>query len=407
MAKVEYSLSRRLLNSNDNQSSRPIVNLSIAAIAICLIIITVALAITTGYRHVIEQKVIGMGSHIRISNYDMNYTFDPKLFDKNQPFLQEIKSNPDIASVQYYSSKVGIIKTTDQVEGVVFKGIDSTFSWEHFQSNMVAGNALDLSDTVPSSGVIISSSMANKLQIKMGDNVYAYFVQDPPMQRKFVVEGMYETGLPEYDEKFVFADLRHIQKISGCDSNMVGGIEILINDYDKIDEVGEYVNDRIGYQLKAETIKQIYPAIFQWTSLFDTNAAVLLTITVLICIVSLISTFFIIILEQTPTIGILKTLGLSTRRVQKVFMVLGGRIMLRGMILGNIIGIALCLVQQYFHLVKLDAASYYISYVPVEMNIPLLLLVNVGVLVLCLLVLLIPSTYISKKISTITAIRFE
>lgn len=407
MPRIEQILSSRLLHSSDTQAAKPIVRLSVIAIALCITIITLALSITLGYRHAIEQKVIDMGSHIRVSNYDLNYTFDPKPIDKNQFFLQELHSNPDIASIQYFSTKVGIIKTADQVEGVVFKGIDSTFSWEHFQRNLIAGKGISLCDSQAASGVVLSTAVARKLKLSLGDNVYAYFVQDPPMQRKFVVEGLYETGLPEYDKQFVFADLRHLQKISGWSASEVGGIEILINDYSKIDQVGQYVNDRIGYHLKAETIKQIYPSIFQWTALFDTNVAVLLCITIFICIVSLISTFFIIILEQTSTIGILQTLGLTTPRVRRIFIYLGGRIVVRGMIWGNILGIGLCLLQQLFHIVKLDAASYYVSYVPVELNIALLVAVNVGVLLLCMLVLLIPTTYISKRISPITAIRFE
>ena len=259
----------------------------------------------------------------------------------------------------------------------------------------------------PASGILLSSAIAQKLQLSIGNGVYAYFVQDPPMQRKFIVEGIYETGLPEYDEKFILCDLRHIQKLNGWDGQQVGGVEILINDYSQIDEMGEYVNSHIGYQLKAETIKQIYPAIFQWTALFNTNAAVLLCITILICAVSLISTFFIIILEQTSTIGILKTMGLSTPRVRNVFLLIGGRIVLRGMLLGNIIGIAICLAQQYFHFIKLDPTSYYVAYVPIGIPVPLLLLVNLGVLLICLLALLIPSAYVSKRITTISAIRFE
>lgn len=407
MHKTEYFLSRRLLHSRDNQSTRPIVNLAVVSITICLIIITAAIAITTGYRHTIEQKVIDMGSHIRISNYDMNYTYDPKPISRKEPFFQELRSNKNVAVVQYFSTKVGIIKTEDQVEGVVFKGIDSSFSWGHFQKNITNGKPIDVSTAEPASGILLSSAIAQKLQLSIGNVVYAYFVQDPPMQRKFIVEGIYETGLPEYDEKFILCDLRHIQKLNGWDGQQVGGVEILINDYSQIDEMGEYVNSHIGYQLKAETIKQIYPAIFQWTALFNTNAAVLLCITILICAVSLISTFFIIILEQTSTIGILKTMGLSTPRVRNVFLLIGGRIVLRGMLLGNIIGIAICLAQQYFHFIKLDPTSYYVAYVPIGIPVPLLLLVNLGVLLICLLALLIPSAYISKRITTISAIRFE
>ncbi len=407
MGKVEYQLSRRLLRTNDSQSSRPIVRISIIGIAICLTIVILALSVTSGYRQAIEKKVIDMGSHIRISNYDLNYSYDPKPFDKNQPFLEDLKKNPDIVNFQYFSTKVAIIKTADQVEGVVLKGIDSTFSWAHFQESMVAGSPLPFSSDSLSNGIVMSSSLAKKLKLEIGDKVYAYFVQNPPMQRRFVLQGLYETGMPEYDNKFILASHRHVQKLNGWDSNFVGGIEILIRDYDKIDEVGAFVNERIGYQLKAETIRQLYPAIFQWTDLFDTNVAVLLCITIFICIITLISTFFIIILEQTSTIGILKALGMTTRRVRNVFMYVGLRITLLGMLIGNVLGVGICLLQKYLHIVKLDPTSYYVSYVPVSFNIPVILFVNVGILLICLLVLLLPASFVSKKVTTISAIKFE
>lgn len=407
MGKIEYQLSRRLLRTNDSQSSRPIVRISIIGIAICLTIVILALSVTSGYRQAIEKKVIDMGSHIRISNYDLNYSYDPKPFDKNQPFLEDLKKNPDIVNFQYFSTKVAIIKTADQVEGVVLKGIDSTFSWAHFQESMVAGSPLPFSSDSLSNGIVMSSSLAKKLKLEIGDKVYAYFVQNPPMQRRFVLQGLYETGMPEYDNKFILADHRHVQKLNGWDSNFVGGIEILIRDYDKIDEVGAFVNERIGYQLKAETIRQLYPAIFQWTDLFDTNVAVLLCITIFICIITLISTFFIIILEQTSTIGILKALGMTTRRVRNVFMYVGLRITLLGMLIGNVLGVGICLLQKYLHIVKLDPTSYYVSYVPVSFNIPVILFVNVGILLICLLVLLLPASFVSKKVTTISAIKFE
>jgi len=407
MARIEYRLSRRLLRSGDSASTRPIVRLSVIGISICLIIVILALSITSGYRQAIEKKVIDMGSHIRISNYDLNYSYDPRPFDKNQPFLEELKQNPDITNFQYFSTKVAIIKTADQVEGVVLKGIDSTFSWSHFQENMVAGTPIDVASDTLTSGVVMSAAMAKKLRLQIGDKVFAYFVQDPPMQRRFRLDGLYETGMPEYDGKFILADLRHVQKISGWDSNYVGGIEILIRDYDKIDEVGAFVNDRIGYKLKAETIRELYPAIFQWTDLFNTNVIVLLCITIFICIITLISTFFIIILEQTSTIGILKAMGMTTQRVRNVFMFIGLRVIVKGMIIGNVVGVGLCLLQKYLHIIKLDPSSYYVPYVPIQFDIPVILLVNLGILLLCMIVLLIPANFVSKKVTPITAIKFE
>lgn len=426
---TQYQLSRALLKNKDNRYSRPIVHLAVAGIVLSLLIMIVAISVTTGYKNVIREKVIGMGSHIRISNNDMNYSFEPVPFDKNQPFIDYLKAQPHIKKLQYFSTKVGIIKTDNQVEGIVLKGIDSTFLWSNFETNIIEGNAIDVSQPEVSKEILISSSMAKKLQLSVGDKCRTYFVQDPPRQRNFTVTGIYETGMPEYDEKFALVDLRQVQKLNDWDSNLVGGIEILIDNYDRIDEMGQLVCDTaqivnyniqtcytedsipyldtVAYQLKSETIKEIYPEIFEWIALFDTNVIVLIIITCIICLITMLSNFFIIILEQIQTIGILKAMGMKTRQVLNLFLFIAGRIIARGLIIGNIVAIALCWAQKALHFIKLDPATYYVSYVPIEFNIPMIIAINVGILVLCILVLAIPSWYIAKHISPVKAIRFD
>ena len=242
----------------------------------------------------------------------------------------------------------------------------------------------------------------------MGDKVFGYFWNEgKKFDRAFRVSGIYSTGMPEYDDHFVIGDLRHVQKINGWTSEQVGCMEILINDYDQLDEVGEYVHQHIGPYLQAHTIRQLYPAIFSWTDLFDTNVMVLLTITLIICMITLISTFFIIILERTPTIGILKTMGMTTADVRGVFVRLGLRLIVVGMLIGNVVGIGICLLQKYLHIIKLDEHSYYVPYVPISFNWIFLAAVNFVLLLICLLVLLIPATFVSKRITPVNAIRFE
>lgn len=426
---TQYQLSRALLKNKDNRYSRPIVYLAVAGIVLSLLIMIVAISVTTGYKNIIREKVIGMGSHIRISNNDMNYSFEPVPFDKNQPFIEYLENQPHIKKLQYFSTKVGIIKTDNQVEGIVLKGIDSSFLWSNFETNIIEGKAIDVSKSEVSKEILISSSMAKKLQLAVGDKCRTYFVQDPPRQRNFTVTGIYETGMPEYDEKFALVDLRQVQNLNDWDSNLVGGIEILIDNYDLIDEMGQlvcdtaqivnydiqtyYTEDSIAYldtnvyQLKSETIKEIYPEIFEWIALFDTNVIVLIVITCIICLITMLSNFFIIILEQIQTIGILKAMGMKTKQVLNLFLFIAGRIIARGLIIGNIVSIALCWAQKAFHFFKLDPATYYVSYVPIEFNIPMIIAINVGILVLCILVLAIPSWYIAKHISPVKAIRFD
>lgn len=402
-----YALTTQLLKTRNNKYSRPVIQLTIAGVALGLIIMLLAVMITSGYKKEIREKIVGIGSHIRISNYDQNYSYDPIPFHRDQLFIKDLQANPQIKNIQFYSTKVGILKTTDQVEGVVLKGIDSTFAWSNFEKCLLEEVPNPFKTNQMSNDIFISKKISKKLKLRIGDKVAAYFVQEPPKQRNFTVRGIYETGLPDYDEKFVLVDLRHVQKLNGWDSSQVGGIELLIDDYAKMDELGEKVNLSIGYKLKAETIKQIYPNIFEWLLLFDTNVIVLLVITIFVCIITMISTFFIIVLEQIKTIGILKTIGMETKSVFRLFLLMGTRLIVRGLIWGNAIAILIFVIQKNFKWIKLDPETYYVSFVPVTFNTLMILAVNVGVLVLCMAALAIPALIVSKKISPINAIRFD
>lgn len=398
---------RKLLKGENSGFSRPIVRLSVAGVALGIVVMLVAIAVTTGYKQVIRDKVVALGSHIRISNYDMNYSFEPVPIDKNRPFVEEIKAMPEVKSVQCYSTKSGVVKTNDQVEGIVLKGIDQSFDKAHFQKNLIEGELLSLEDTVPSKEIIISSVLSKRLKLNVGDKVRTYFVQDPPMQRNFTVTGIYETGLPEYDSQIALVDLRQIQKLNQWDSSLVGGMEVLLYDFDQVDAVSEKVNRKVGYDLKAESIKEVFPEIFQWIALFDTNVVVLLIITFLVCMITMMSAFFIIVIEQTPTIGLLKTMGMKTKSVVALFLMIASDILLRGLLWGNVAAVVLCLLQRQFHWVHLDAATYYVSYVPVEFNTPLIVAVNVAVLVLCMAILVLPAYIVARKSSPLAAIKFD
>lgn len=400
-------LARRILRDKGNRFSRPIAYLSVVGVSLGLLIMMIAIGITSGYKREIRDKVIAMGSHIRISHYDRNYSFDQTPISKNQTFLSQLKKNPKIAGFQNYATKVGIVKTDNQVEGIVLKGVDESFNWNLFQRNMVEGKPLNLKDSAPSNQMILSKRMSDKLQLKVGDKVRTYFVQDPPRQRSFTVAGIYSTGLPEYDDQIAIVDLRHVQKLNNWTPDQVGGIEVLIHDYNKIDEMGEYIHQRISYELKAETVKQIYPEIFEWISLFDTNVAVLLIITTCVCLVTMMSIFFIIILEQTTTIGILKSLGMKTGHIVHTFILVAANILLKGMLIGDAIAIAFGIVQQQFHLIKLNPDTYYVDFVPICFHVPEVLALNVAVFAICLAVLIIPAWVVSKKITPVNAIRFD
>lgn len=402
-----FLLARRILKDKGNRFSRPIVWLSVFGVSLGIIIMMIAIGITSGYKQEIRNKVVAMGSHIRITHFDQNYSYEQVPFDKNQGFTQQLLQNPDIAGIQNFATKVGIVKTTDQVEGIVLKGVDNTFNQHLFQSNLIEGDTLLLSDTTADNHIIISKHLADKLLIKVGDKVRTYFVQDPPRSRSFIVSGIYQTGLPEYDNMFALVDLRHVQKLNDWTENQVSGIEVLIKDYDKIAEMGDFVHHHVPYELKAETIHQIYPEIFEWIALFDTNVAVLLIITTCVCLVTMMSIFFIIVLEQTQTIGILKSLGMKTHDVVKSFILVAGNILFKGMLIGDAIALTFGLLQQHFHFIKLNPDTYYVDFVPVHFNILAVIGLNIAVFLICMAVLIIPAWVVGKKITPVNAVRFE
>lgn len=402
-----WQLAYRILREKGNRFAKPIIRLSVFGVALGVVIMLIAIGITAGYKQVIEDKVVSMGQHIRISHYDRNYSFEQTPITLNDTLLRIINSHPEVVEIQPYATKVGIIKTADQVEGIVLKGVDQSFDGKQFSRNLLEGDTLQLNDSTADNHIIISKRLADKLQIKVGDKVRTYFVQDPPRQRSFTLSGIYETGLPEYDTKFAIVDLRHVQKLNDWDSMQVSGVEILTRDYQNIDKVGELLHHQIDINLKAETIKQIYPEIFDWIALFNTNVSVLLIITTCVCMITMMSIFFIIVLEQTRLIGILKTLGMKTKHVVGTFLIVAGRTLLKGMLIGNAIAIGFGWLQQKTHLIKLNPDTYYVNFVPIKFHVGEILLLNAGVFAACMLVLVIPAWIISKKISPVNAVRFE
>lgn len=402
-----WQLAHRILRDKGNKFAKPIIRLSVCGVALGVVIMLIAIGVTAGYKQVIEEKVVAMGQHIRISHYDRNYSFEQIPITLNDTLLGDLRRNPAVVAIQPFATKVGIIKTADQVEGIVLKGVDASFNGREFSHNLLEGDTLQLNDTVADNHIILSKRLADKLQIKVGDKVRTYFVQDPPRQRSFTLSGIYETGLPEYDTKFALVDLRHVQKLNDWSPQQVSGLEVLTRNYKDIDAVGEQLHHQIDINLKAETVKQIYPEIFDWIALFDTNVSVLLIITTCVCMITMMSIFFIIVLEHTRLIGILKTLGMKTKHVLQTFLIVAGRTLVQGLLIGNAVALGFGWLQQKFHLISLNADTYYVNFVPIKFRLWEVLLLNVGVFAACMLVLLVPAWIVSKKISPVKAVRFE
>lgn len=404
---IHNLLAQRILRNSGERIAKPVVRLSVFGVSLGVFIMLIALGITSGYKQVIEEKVVAFGQHICISNYDHNHSYEqvPIIFDSN--LVSDLNRFQEITNIQPFATKVGVIKTNDQVEGIVLKGINSSFSGKNFCKNLLEGDTLTFNDSVADNSIVISKRICDKLKLKLGDKVRLYFVQDPPRQRSFILTGIYETGLPEYDTKFALVDIRHVQKLNDWQNNQVSGVELLTESYDDIDAVGEKIHHGIDIKLKAETIRQLHPEIFDWIALFDTNVSVLLIITTCVCMITMMSVFFIIVLEQTKLIGILKTLGMKTLDVVKIFLIIAGRTLLKGLAIGDFLALTFGILQQKFHIIKLNADTYYVNYVPIHFDVIQVILLNLAVFMVCMLVLVLPAWYVGKKITPLKSVRFE
>ncbi|MBQ7489540.1 MAG: ABC transporter permease [Bacteroidales bacterium] len=404
---IDYRISKQLLSNKGGSYARPIVRLSVTGIALAIVIMILSLAVTEGYRAILSKKIVDMGAHVRISNLAINYSYEPVPFDRDLPFVDTLLKHKDVKSLHFYFTKVGIIKTDDQVEGVVLKGVEPNFYSDGFETNIIEGSAPTQDTSKQNSQIVVSSYHADKLNLKIGDKVRLYFVQNPPKYRSFTICGIYATGLPEYDEAFAIVDLRQVQKLYENGEGKVGGIEVMLHDFDKTPQFAKFANAVVGADMKAEPIQQIYPQIFEWMDMFSANVWVLLTITFIVCLVTVISTFFIIILEQIPTIGILKTMGMKNKRIISIFLLVATKVVVKGLVIGNIIALSACLIQKHFHIVKLSEEAYYVDSVPVMVQWGDIIGINLAVVALCLLAVLVPAYFVARKVTPVRAVRYE
>lgn len=386
--------------------TKPIIAIATASIAMGIAVMIIAIAIVTGFKSEIRSKVIGFGSHIQITNFDSNSSFEPSPIDKNQHFYPSLQDKEGIRHIQIYATKAGIIKAGDDIEGVVLKGVGSDFDWGFFDSKIEEGSAIAMAEDKKSNDVLISRYTADKLNLQIADNLFMYFIQNEQRIRKFKVAGIYNTGLDEFDKLYVLGDIRHIQKLNGWDDDQIGGFEVLIDDFEDLNQLGEFVYNEIGAELFSQTIRESNSQIFDWLDLQDMNAKIILGLMTFVAAINTISALLILILNRTKMIGVLKTVGARNWTIRAIFIYIATNLIGRGLLFGNIIGIGLCLIQMEFGIIGLDQASYYVSVIPVILKPDVVLLLNLLTLGVCVFVLFLAS-WIVTKIQPVTAMRFS
>ena len=387
--------------------------IAVIGIALGIAAMIISTATVTGFKNQIRDKVIGFGSHIQIFNFDSNTSFETTPVNKNQDFMSDLASLPGIKHIQVFGTKAGIIKTDKDIQGIVLKGIGSDFDWDFFKKSLVEGDLFVVSDSIKTNKVLISKYISDLLELKVDDSFTMYFVQDPPRIRKFTVTGVYETSLEDFDKIFILADIGHIQKLNNWDDNQVSGFEITIDNFNDIQLKSWEVQDLVGLEiteggtrLRVQSIIDKYPQIFDWLNLQDLNVWIILTLIFLVAGFNMVSSLLILILERTNMIGILKALGTRNWSIRKIFLYQSAYLIMKGLFWGNLIGIGFCLIQNQFGIIKLDQASYYLSEVPINLNLFIVLGLNISTLFLTIIMLLVPS-YLISRISPVKAIRFN
>jgi len=376
-------------------------------------VMILAVAILTGFKHQIREKIVGFGSNIQITNFDSNISFETAPIRLGQEFIPKIKKIPGISHVQVYATKAGIIRTDEDFQGVVLKGVGSDFDWSYFSSNMTDGSTFTVTDTARTDKVIISKKISDMLRLRTGDSFAMHFVQDPPRMRKFTVSGIYETSLEEFDKIYVFCDIGHIKRLNGWEDDQISGFEIFIKDFDRLDEMTMVVRDAIGYRVledeekfKVTNIRMKYPQIFDWLNFQDVNVIIIIFLMLVVAGFNMISGLLILILEKTNMIGVLKALGSEDVTIRRVFLYQAAYLISKGLLWGNLIGIGLAFIQLKTGVITLDPSSYYIKTVPVNLELAHILLLNACTMAAILIMLLVPSKLISR-ITPVKAIRYD
>nr|WP_225986611.1 FtsX-like permease family protein [Rufibacter sp. LB8] len=375
------------------------------SVGLGIAIMIVSFAILEGFRHEIQAKIFSFGGHLQISKFDTNNSFEGYPMGTTTG-LNDYEKIPGVSHIQPFARKTAIIKTEDEVLGVVLKGVDSTYDFRGMKANLISGSTIQFTDTAASNELMMSQIMADKLRLKVGDKVLFYFIQNPPRMRRFEVKGIFKTGLEEFDNVYVLGDLQQIRDLNQWPDSLVGGYEILLNDFTQIDTVANQVFDHMNYDLQLEKITDTYAQLFDWLELLKRNVIIFLVLIIFVATFNMVSTLFIMILERTNMIGALKAMGATNRQIRNIFLHRGLRLTIWGIIGGNLLALAFCGAQDYFHLIPLDPENYYMDTVPIYWSWRIWLGINVITFFLTMLSVMLPTLMISR-ISPVKAIKFD
>ena len=407
MERSEWKIARRLYFSEEGKArtSRPAVRVALGGILIGVMVMIVAICVVVGFKQEVQRKVAGFGSHIQVVNFDNNATYELRPIDLSDSLLQKLRTLPHVKQVSLFASKPGIIKTDSAFQGIVFKGTDY---WEYFADNLVEGRLPEAKNEV-----IISTVLANQLHLSTDDAILWYFVEEELRVRRLYIVGLYNTSMSEMDRLFVLGDIELVRQLNHWKPTQASGIEVLVDDLRHLEVAADAVYfatanrlDEAGNAFYTQTLEQLNPQIFGWLDLLDMNVVIIILLMLCVSGFSIITGLIILILESVTLIGTLKALGANNRFVRRIFIYESILLVGKGMLWGNLLGLSIVALQYFTHLIPLDAATYYVSYVPMAFPWVWLLLLNIGVLLLAWLIMLAPSAIVSQ-ISPAKVMHFE
>ncbi|RYE21333.1 MAG: ABC transporter permease [Sphingobacteriales bacterium] len=387
--------------------SKLIVRIAVIGIMLGLGVMILSLAIVQGFKQEIREKIRGFAGDIQVVKFDLNNSYENSPFIADDDFVKTALKNKLITHIMPFAIKPGIIKANDEIEGVVLKGVDKSYDWQFFKQTLLEGKVIDFGDSVAAQKqIMVSRRIADRLKLKLGDNLLIYFVQEPLRKRPFTICGIYSAGIDEVDKIYVIGSLSLIQRLNDWGHDEIGGYEVRTKNFEDLHKADEFLEKTMPIRLKSYSILEIYPTVFEWLTMIDVNDRVMLILMLLVAVINMISALLIMILERTAMIGIFKAMGASNWSIQKIFLYNAFYLIGLGLVLGNLFGLGISYFQIKTHFFKLDPASYYMSFVPIQITWSDVIMLNIGTLAICLVVLIVPSTLVTK-ILPVKAIRFK
>lgn len=374
------------------------------SVALGIAVGIIAFSILLGFKQTIKDKVFLFGAHLKLSTFSLNESAEENPMSINLPIFKSLPTS--IVYKQAVAHKAGILKTPDELQGAILKGVGPDFNWRTFNQTLVKGKSIDFSDSALTTQVILSNKIAKALRIDVGQSLNMYFVQNPPRARKMTVVGIYETDVEEFDNQLIIGNIALVQRLNGWDKNTIGSYEFFVDDFNNLRSIESNLKKQLPPDLRIESVTRRFPALFDWLNMLDQNTLILMSLILLVACFNIISVLLVMMMERTSMIGLLKTLGSPNGQIRKIFFYIGIQLAIKGLLLGNLLGIGLCLIQKNFKIIPLDPINYSMSFVPIQFDWQMIIILNISTLVIIALILIIP-TLIIASIRPIQALAFR